>query len=134
MNAKLVLNFKFYNKYMADNDIPENPTDRATEYFELKEQARALRADLKDIQTQHEDYLELEELNKKAKILREKIKDDNDIKTLKAKIEQIKERMDLIKELIRIELIDTAQEEVVRDGRKLKLVYILKEMKDHEDK
>lgn len=118
---------------MSDNNSKAS-TDRATEYFELKEQMRALRADLKDFQVQHEDYKELEELNKKVKVLREKIKDNEDIKTLKSKIDQIKERMDLIKELIRIELIDTAQEEVIREGKKLKLVYILKEMKDNENK
>lgn len=116
---------------MSDSN-KQNP-NQVQEYFDLKEQIKTLRADLKDITTQHEHFQEREELKKKVKLLNEEIKDDEDIKGLKAKIDQIKERMDLLKELIRIELIDTAQEEVKKDGRKLKLVYVLKEMKDEND-
>lgn len=120
---------------MSDDNKKQDAaqSDKAQEYFDIKNQLRTLRADLKDLKTQHEDFQELEELNKKVKVLRENIKDDEDIKGIKEKIDELKERQDLLKELIRIELIDTAQEEVKRDGRKLKLVSVLKEMKDGEE-
>jgi predicted TIM-barrel fold metal-dependent hydrolase len=115
------------------NDMQAQSTDKVAEYFQLKNTAKTLRRDMKDLRTQHEDYEELEKLSKKVKELRDNIKNDQAIHELKEKIDQIKERMDLLKELIRVELIETAEEEVKKDGRKLKLVQVLKEMKEDED-
>lgn len=71
---------------------------------------------------------------KKVKELKEEVKNDETVKTLTEKLSVNKERMELLKELIRIELLESAQEEVKRNGRKLKIMNILKEMKDEGDK
>lgn len=123
---------------MADDNVSDLLTnenlDKVEEYFKLKGVMRTLRNDLKDLKAQSEDYAELTKIVKKAKELRDKIKEDENIKNITEKLEVTKERVELLKELIRIELLETAQEEVKRNGRKLKIVNILKEMKDEEDK
>ncbi len=106
--------------------------DKVTEYFKTKDALRTIRNDVKDLKAQHEDYQELEELNKKVKELRENIKNEETINELKEKEGTLKERMDLLKEMIRIELIEKGQEEVTHDGKKLKLMNILKELKDEK--
>lgn len=119
---------------MSDNDdlLSNDKIDKVAEYFKLKSTMKNLRNDLKDLKIQKDEYKELEELMKKVKPLREKLKEDETIKELTEKISLLKERGDLIKELIRIELLENALEEVKREGKKLKLVYILKELKDNE--
>lgn len=104
--------------------------DKVEEYFKLKGVLRTLRADLKDIQAQDEYYTELEKIMKRAKELKEKIAGNEDIMNLKEKIQTTKERQDLLKELIRIELLEEGKDEVERDDRKLKLLYILKELRN----
>jgi chromosome segregation ATPase len=101
--------------------------DKVDEYFKLKSSIRALRADLKDIKDKKDNTQEIERLTKKIKHLRDEMKSDEDVKELYEKITTTKERMDLLKELIRIELLEKSQEEIERDGRKLKIVNILKE-------
>jgi len=119
----------------TDNDllVDEN-LDKVSEYFKLKGVMRTLRNDLKDSKLQKPESKELDQLNKKIKKLREGIKEDETVKELTDKLQTSKERMDLIKELIRVELLDKGQEEVKKDGRKLKLVSTLKEVKDEGDK
>ncbi len=123
---------------MADDNVSDLLTnenlDKVEEYFKLKGVMRTLRNDLKDLKAQSEDYAELTKIVKKAKELRDKIKEDENIRNITEKLEVTKERAELLKELIRIELLETAQEEVKRNGRKLKIVNILKEMKDEDDK
>lgn len=106
--------------------------DKVEEYFKMKDIMRTLRNDLKDLKLQKPEIEELDKILKRAKQLREKIKEDESIKALEEKISTSKERMDLIKELIRIDLLEKAQEEVKRNGRKLKVVSVLKEMRDGE--
>jgi len=121
---------------MSDNNdlLTNENLDKVEEYFKLKGVIRTLRNDLKDHKVQMPDNQELDKLSKKVKELREKVKDDETVKTLTEKMMVTKERVELIKELIRIELLETSKDEVKRNGRKLKLVHILKEMKDQEDK
>ncbi len=116
-------------KLLTDENL-----DKVEEYFKLKDATRTLRNDLKDLKVQMEETEELEKLTKRVKELREKIKENENIRNLTEKIQGTKERMELLKELIRIELLESAQEEVKRNGRKLKIVNILKEMKDEGDK
>ena len=119
---------------MSNDDLLSNADlDKVEEYFKMKDAIRVLRNDLKDLKVQKAENQELEKLLKKVKELREDVKDDENIKTLAEKIMTMKERMDLLKELIRIELLDKAQEEVKRNGRKLRIVSILREMKDQEN-
>lgn len=107
--------------------------DKVEEYFKMKDIMRTLRNDLKDLKLQNPEVEELEKLTKRVKEIREKIKDDESIKALEEKISTSKERLDLLKELIRIDLLEKAQEEVKRNGRKLKVVSVLKEMRDGEN-
>lgn len=113
--------------------LSDENLDKVEEYFKLKGVMRTLRNDLKDHKAQMPDNQELDKLSKKVKELREKVKDDETVKTLTEKMQTTKERVELLKELIRIELLETAREEVKRHGRKLKLVHILKEMKDQDE-
>jgi flagellar motor protein MotB len=117
-----------------DDLLTGSSVDKVEEYFKLKGVVRTLRNDLKDYKIQHPDNQELEKVNKKVKELREKIKEDETIKELNEKISVTKERVELVKELIRLELLENSQEEVKKNGRKLKLIYILKELKDEEEK
>ena len=110
--------------------LDDSNLDKVDEYFKTKGQLKTMRGDLKDIKTQMEDYIEMEKVGKKARELREKLKADETIHEMSEKISMLKERMDLLKEMIRIDLIDSGKEEVKKDGRKLKLVYIVKEGKD----
>ncbi len=118
----------------ADDNLSDPNLDKVEEYFKIKGVMRTLRNDLKDHKIQMTEHEELEKLQKKVKELREKVKEDETVKELTEKLMTMKERMELLKELIRIELLETAKEEVKKDGRKLKLVSILKEMKDEADK
>lgn len=104
--------------------------DKVEDYFRQKGIIRTLRNDLKDHKLQMPQTEELEKLTKKLKELREEVKNDETVRSLTEKMATSKERMELLKELIRIELLESAQEEVKRNGRKLKLVNILREMKD----
>lgn len=113
--------------------LSDSNLDKVEEYFKTKDVIRTLRNDLKDSKLQKAESQELEKLLKKVKELREDIKEDETVKNLTEKIQGLKERMDLLKELIRIELLDKSQEEVKRNGRKLRIISILREMKDEEE-
>ena len=113
-----------------DDLLTNDSVDKVEEYFKLKDSMRVLRNDIKDIKLQQPEVQELEKMQKKIKEIRENIKEDESIKEMTEKMVVVKERMELLKELIRIELLDNAQEEVKRNGRKLKIVSILREMKD----
>lgn len=108
--------------------------DNVTEYFQIKKTLKTLRADLKDLQVQHPKYEEVQKLAKKVKELRDEMNEEESLKALKEKISEQKERQDLLKELIRISLIENAEEAVKKEGRALKLIYVLKEIKDENDK
>ncbi len=110
--------------------LDDSNLDKVEEYFKTKSQLKTMRGDLKDIKTQMDDFIEMEKIGKKARELRDKLKADETIHEMSEKISMLKERMDLLKEMIRIDLIDSGKEEVKKDGRKLKLVYIVKEGKD----
>jgi hypothetical protein len=112
-----------------DIDVTPDNEDRVAEYFELKEVAKTLRADRRDLKQQHPDYEELQKVKKEAKRLRDNIKNSEDILIIKEKLSQIKERMGLIKEIILNEMIESDQEEVKKEDRKLKIVPVLKDVK-----
>lgn len=117
-----------------DDILALSAEERLEEYFKLKEVLKTLRNDVKDLKVQHEFYKEWEEYSKKAKELSQMIKDDENIRLMSEKISTTRERMDLIKELIRIDMIERAMDEVKKDGKKLKLVNIVKEVKDDDKK
>lgn len=124
----------FHNKPMDDHihEEHEEHEDKATEYFQIKKTLKVLRGDLKQIKEDHEDFDELKRLKEKSKLLTKRIKDSEDVRILEDKIGMLRERQDLIKEIIKAELMEAEEEEIKRDGRKLKLVPTLKEMKDEE--
>jgi hypothetical protein len=108
--------------------------ERLDEFFKLKGVLKTLRNDLKDLKVQNEFYSEWEELAKKAKELSDIIKEDENIRLVREKISTVNERMALIKELIRIDMIEKGMEEFKKDGKKLRLVNVVKEMKDDDKK
>lgn len=112
--------------------LDDTNLDRVEEYFKTKGILKTLRGEMKDIKSQMEEFIEMEKIGKKARELREKLKADETIHEMSEKIGSLKERMDLLREMIRIDLMETGKEEVKRDGRKLKLQYVLKEGKDTE--
>jgi hypothetical protein len=120
-------NIKSNDDLLTDSNI-----DKVGEYFKLKGVMRTLRTDIKDIKASMDAQMELDKIMKKVKELRDKVKGDETIFELTEKLSTTKERSELLKELIRIDLIESAQEEVKKDGRKLKLVHVLKEVKDNE--
>lgn len=129
-NAARVLN------EVADADVSDEGMfegSRVEEYFQIKKTLRLLRRDLREHTEDHDNYDEMKELNEKVKKLREKIKDEESIRALKEKIDTLKERQDLIKEIIKVELMETGQPEVKAEGRKLKLIEVLKDIKDEEE-
>jgi Xaa-Pro aminopeptidase len=112
----------------------EDPNlDKVEEYFKAKDSIRILRRDLKDLKDQMPEMQELEKLMKKVKELREIIKDNEDIKAIQEKVQTTKERQDLLLELIRIDMLERGQDEIKRNGRKLKIVNKLRELKDESD-
>jgi hypothetical protein len=118
----------------SNNDLDSlSSQERADEYFQIKKSLKTLRADLKDLKEEHEDTAELKELSEKVKSLRDKINNDESIYALKEKLATLKERQDLIKEIIKMQLLEESQEEIKVEGRKLKLIQVLKEMKDEEN-
>lgn len=106
--------------------------DKVEEFFKMKDILRLLRTDLRDLKLQNPEIEELDKLLKRVHEIKEKIDEDESIKALKEKISTTKERQNLLRELIRIDLLEKAQEEVKRNGRKLKVVSVLKEFKDGE--
>lgn len=117
-----------------DTLLTDESIDKVEEYFKSKDILRTLRSDLKDLQAQSPEYQELQKLLSKVKELRDKINEDENVRQLKEKISTTKERQDLLKELIRIDLLEHGQEEVKRNGRKLKIVNNLRELKDEAEK
>lgn len=118
---------------MDDDKQAVESADKAGEYFQLRRALKDMRAELRALREEHPDTEELKQLTEKAKRLRLKIREDEQISKLQRDIETANERSKLLKEIIKAELIETEQDEVVRDGRKLKLVREIKEMKDEPD-
>ncbi len=114
---------------MADTDVN---SDKTVEYFEQKRILKNLRKDIKDLKISHPRWEELQQINKKAKEIRDEIKEEPDIRELEEKAKGVKERVELMKEMIRIELIENAEVEVKKDGKVLKLVYVLKEIREDD--
>lgn len=114
-------------------DYSTEDIDRPKEYFRLKKSTSVLRKDLKDIEIQHPEYEALQKLKREAKKIREEMDENEEIKEIKEKVKEMKERMDLLKEMIRIDLIENSELEIKQDGKVLKLIYVVKEGKE-EDK
>jgi len=130
---------------MNNEDTPPNTTTtnynlsdsniyKVDEYFKCKDNISLLRQDLKDYKEQMNEYIELKELEKKTKELREQIKANETIQNIQEKIATERERMELLKELIRIEMLESAQTEITFKDRKLKLINIIKELPVNDKK
>jgi hypothetical protein len=116
---------------VEDKAAGANP-DKPNEYFEQKRILKNLRRDIRDLKQSHPRWNELQKINKQAKEIRDEIKEEEEIKILEEKAKGVKERIELMKEMIRIDLIENSEVEVKKDGKVLKLVYVLKEVKDEE--
>ncbi len=119
-------------KVNPDTNFDDVSDDKVEEYLKTKEAIKTFREDLKELKEEHENFDEAEELAKQLKILRQNINNDENVRIISDKIATLKERLDLLKEIIKVQLKESEQKEIKRDGRKFKLVEILKEMKDEE--
>ncbi len=115
------------------SDLSDDNPDKVEEYFSTKRVIKDLRAELKEFKENHKDALEAEKINKQLKLLRDKIKNQTEIKILTDKIANLTERLELLKEIIKVQLLELEVEEIKHEGRKLKLVKVLKEMRDQEE-
>ena len=100
--------------------------------IELKEGLKTLKGDKQDILENLEGYEEYEQKKKELKVLKDTIDNLEDVRIITEKISTLKERMDLLKEIIKAELIEMNASEIKKDGRKLKIMQILKEMKNED--
>lgn len=116
----------------AVTSLSEEGLNKAAEYFKIKKAMTELRRDKADLMSQHSRYQEMQKMAKQIKEIRDEIKEDEMIKEITEKLSEQKERMDLLKEMIRIELIENSAEEVVQDGKVLKLIYVVKETKGND--
>ncbi len=118
------------NKNKKNNSLDQNKIE---EYFQLKSSLKTIRRDLSEMKKEHEANDELKQLKEKAKLLKNKIKNDEEIYQVQQKLDNLNERIKLLKEIIKAELIQNNKNEVKREGRKLKIVPVLKEVKDEDD-
>ena len=118
----------------ANYNLGDSNINRVDEYFKCKDNISLLRQDLKDYKEQMNEYIELKELEKKIKELREQIKANETVQNIQEKIATERERMELLKELIRIEMLESAQTEITFKDRKLKLINIVKELPVNDKK
>ncbi|RMD76920.1 hypothetical protein D6810_02555 [Candidatus Dojkabacteria bacterium] len=108
--------------------------EKFDEYCKLKEVVKTLNTDLKNLISNHERYQEWQDLSREVKKLAELIKEDEEVRLLKEKIATTKERIELLKEIIRIDLIENGKEEITKNGIKLKLISVIKEVKQENNK
>lgn len=104
--------------------------DKVAEYEKIKEAIKTLKRDLRQLNEEHDLYDEVNQLKKKLKQLRDTVKEDPQIKQVNEKIKELKERLDLLKEMIKMDLIETSSSEVKLKDKMLRLVYVLKEVSD----
>lgn len=102
------------------------------EYFKIKRMLKELNGDLRDFKKNHDLHEEIEEFAKKLKKMRNDLMSEQVIVDLKEEIDSAKERLGLLKEIIRQEMLDEGTDEVPFEGRKIKLVQVMKEVKDEE--
>lgn len=114
-------------KYQADG------SNKLEEYEKVKQAIKLLRRDLKEYGEEHDLYDEMNQMKKKLKQMKDTVKEDPRIKEANEKIKELKERFDLLKEMIKMELIETKSIEVKIKDKKLKLVYVLKEVQEDRD-
>lgn len=118
----------------GESNLFGEKTDKVEEYFKIKDEIRTFNSDFKDQKIALEQTEQIENLMKKVRDLREEISQNESIRIIKDKLLTLKERKALLLELIRIELLENGQDEIKRRGKKLKLVNIMKELKDEGDK
>jgi DNA-binding transcriptional regulator GbsR (MarR family) len=97
------------------------------EYFKVKKVVKDFNADLRDYKKEHELTPRIEELKKELKKLKTELAVDKMVMDMKEDLDSSKERMTLLKDIITQEMLETGQEEVFYEGKKLRLVKLLKE-------
>ena len=104
--------------------------ENVKEYFKVKRTLKELNADLRDAKKNHVMQEELEEVNKKVKQLRKELMSDPIVLDLKDEVDVLKERFSLLKDIIKQEMIDQKTDEVQFEGRKIKIIQVMKEVRD----
>ncbi len=127
-----------YTNSLHNNDnediVEMTAESRLEEFFSLQQLARTLRKELRDLKCQSEFFNEWEELTRKATELSKKMKEEDNIKYIKEKLSNVKERIGLITELIKLDMIKNGKEEIEKNGKKLKILTVVKEVKNNKKK
>lgn len=110
-----------------------SPEEKVNEYFHLKSAVKDMRQELRGLREEHPDNEELKQVAEKAKRLRLKIKEDEKIGSIQRDVDTANERMKLLKEIIKANLLQNNLEEIKYEGRVLKLVPQLKDVRDVEE-
>lgn len=113
---------------------PSQTIDSLTdEYFQTREDLRTLNLELKEAKEQHQEFEELQKLSEQLRQIRKRMKFDEEIALLDEKAGTLRERQKLLKEMIKIKLVKSGEEEIQRGKKKLKVTSVLKEMRIEED-
>ncbi|MBP9758203.1 hypothetical protein KBD45_00780 [Candidatus Dojkabacteria bacterium] len=99
---------------------------KVDEYFELRDQIRTIKADLKDLVDDHEVTERIDELRKEMKELKGQMEEDEGIVAIQNKIKDLKERQDLLKEIILVEMKESGQDKIEYNGNEILITEGLK--------
>lgn len=103
------------------------------EYFQAREDLKTLNLEIREAKEQHQEFEELQKLSEQLRQVRKRMKFDEAIAMLDEKAITLRERQKLLKEMIKIKLIKSGEEEIQRGKKKLKVTSILKEVRNEED-
>lgn len=122
------------NSKQSETFDPSQTIDSlADEYFQTREDLRTLNLELKEAKEQHQEFEELQKLSEQLRQIRKRMKFDEEIALLDEKAGTMRERQKLLKEMIKIKLVKSGEEEIQRGKKKLKVTSVLKEMRIEDD-
>ncbi len=113
-------------------DASQTVESLTDEYFQAREDMTALNQELKEARERHGEFEELQKLSEQSRQIRKRMKLDEEIGILTEKAATIRERQNLLKEMIKMKLVENGEEEIKRGKRKLKVTSVLKEVRDEE--
>lgn len=100
--------------------------DRVSEYFEINDQVKVIKADLKDYLDNHPHKDEIDKHKKQIKEMQEEMNNDETIDAMKEKIKSLKERQDLIKEILLVEMKESGNDRIEYKGNEIIIAESLK--------
>ncbi|MCS7318104.1 MAG: hypothetical protein NZZ41_07375 [Candidatus Dojkabacteria bacterium] len=114
----------------TSRSVLDKYSNKFSEYFDTKKALKQLKKELLEIEKNTQEYKTYSELKKKLKDIKQQIYTYKEIQTLKENILNLKNRLEILRELIKIEMLNTKQQEIEEQGIKFKIVSVLKEITD----